>query len=543
MDAGGYMGNARLKRVGVQLSFTEEQTKEYIKCSLDPVYFIKTYVKIVNVDKGLIPFDMWKFQEEMVETFNTNRFCIAKMPRQVGKTTTTVGYMLWSVLFQEEYSVAILANKGGLAREILGRVQKAYEYLPLWLQQGIISWNKGSIELENGSKIFAYATSASGVRGGTYNLIFLDEFAFVPQNMAADFFQSTYPVISSGNTSKVIIVSTPNGLNQFYKMWVDATEKRSSYVPIEVHWSMVPGRDEKWKEETIRNTSEEQFRVEFETEFIGSSATLISGSKLRSLAFHNPISSIDGFDVYEEPIPGHFYVASVDCSEGVGLDYSTVNILDVTQVPYKQVAKYRNNKIELLIFPTIIYSICMKYNQAYALIEINNVGQQVVDILHFDLEYENVYKIEMNRVKGQTISGGFKKAAKFGVRTTKSVKKIGCANLKTLVENDKLIINDFDTIAEMNTFSRVRDTYAAEEGNNDDLVMGLVLFSWLSAQTYFRDSTNMDIRKLLVQEQDTWNEENMVPVGIVDDGLKEEVIKDPQNNDIWTEKGYLTTNF
>ena len=282
MDAGGYMGNARLKRVGVQLSFTEEQTKEYIKCSLDPVYFIKTYVKIVNVDKGLIPFDMWKFQEEMVETFNTNRFCIAKMPRQVGKTTTTVGYMLWSVLFQEEYSVAILANKGGLAREILGRLQKAYEYLPLWLQQGIISWNKGSIELENGSKIFAYATSASGVRGGTYNLIFLDEFAFVPQNMAADFFQSTYPVISSGNTSKVIIVSTPNGLNQFYKMWVDATEKRSSYKAIEVHWSMVPGRDEKWKEETIRNTSEEQFRVEFETEFIGSSATDRKSTRLNS---------------------------------------------------------------------------------------------------------------------------------------------------------------------------------------------------------------------------------------------------------------------
>lgn len=542
MEIDGYMGNARLKRAGVELSFTEEQTKEFIKCSLDPVYFIKTYVKIVNVDLGLVPFDMWPFQEKMVQDFHANRFCISKMPRQVGKTTTTVGYMLWCALFIEEYSIAILANKGSLAREILSRLQKAYEYLPLWLQQGIITWNKGNIELENGSKVFAYSTSAAGVRGGTYNLIFMDEFAFVPQNIAADFFQSTYPVISSGKTSKVIIVSTPNGLNQFYKMWTDAVEKRSTYVPIEVHWSMVPGRDEKWKEETIRNTSEEQFRVEFETEFIGSSATLISGAKLRALAFHNPISSVEGFDVYEEPIKGHSYVASVDCSEGVGHDYSTVNVIDVTQLPYRQVAKYRSNKVALMIFPTIIYSICVKYNHAFALVEINNVGQQVVDILHFDLEYENVFKIEMNRVKGQTISGGFKKAAKFGVRTTKSVKKIGCANLKTLVENDKLIINDFDTIAEMNTFARVRDSYAAEEGNNDDLVMGLVLFSWLSAQTYFRDSTNMDIRKLLVQEQETWNEENLMPVGIVDDGLKEEVTVDSQNNDIWTERGYINSS-
>jgi hypothetical protein len=260
----GYLGNQNLKKVGVELSFTEEQLTEIVKCTDDPVYFIRKYVKIVNVDLGLVPFNMWSFQEEMVRDFHTNRFSICKMPRQVGKTTTTVGYMLWSVLFQPDYTVGILANKGSLAREILGRIQKAYEYLPLWLQQGIIVWNKGNIELENGSKIYAYATSAAGVRGGTYNLIFLDEFAFVPHNMAQEFFTSTYPVISSGKTSKVIIVSTPNGLNLFYKMWTDAIEKRSLYKPIEIHWSIVPGRDAKWKEETIRNTSEEQFRQEFE---------------------------------------------------------------------------------------------------------------------------------------------------------------------------------------------------------------------------------------------------------------------------------------
>ena len=542
IDPGGYLGNSNLKKLGVEISYTEEQVAEIIKCTKDPVYFIKTYVKIVNVDRGLMPFEMWPFQEDMVKTFHDNRFCIAKMPRQVGKTTTTVGYMLWSVLFQDDYSIAILANKGALAREILGRVQYAYEYLPLWLQQGIITWNKGNIELENKSKIAAFATSASGVRGGSYNLIFLDEFAFVPKNMADDFFQSTYPVISSGKTTKVIIVSTPCGLNHFYKMWVDAIEGRSNYKSLEVHWSQVPGRDAAWKNETIRNTSEEQFRVEFETEFIGSSATLISGVKLRSLAFHNPISSIEGFDIYEEPIKDRLYIATVDCAEGVELDYSSINVLDVSQTPYRQVAKYRNNKLPLLFFPTVIYSIAKKYNEAYVLVETNNIGQQVVDILHYDLEYENIYKLEHHHIKGQSISGGFKRSASFGLKTTKSVKKIGCANLKTLVENDKLIINDFDTIAEMNTFVRVRDSYAAEEGNNDDLVMGLVIFAWLTAQTFFKDSTNIDIRKLMLAEQNMLVDEDLAPVGIFDNGLKEEIIIDSANGDVWSEKGYTSSS-
>jgi hypothetical protein len=536
----GYLGNDRLKRVGVELSYTEEQVKEIIKCTEDPVYFIKKYVRIVNVDLGLIPFDMWDFQEKMVQDFHQNRFCICKMPRQVGKTTTTVGYMLWSVLFQDDYVVGILANKGSLARDILSKIQKAYEYLPLWLQQGIIVWNKGNIELENGSKIFAYATSAAGVRGGSFNLIFLDEFAFVPHNMATEFFTSTYPVISSGKTSKVIIVSTPNGLNLFYKMWTDAIEKRSTYKPVEIHWSQVPGRDQAWKEETIKNTSEEQFRQEFETEFIGSSATLISGTKLRSLAFHEPIHQEEGLDIYEQPVQGRLYIATVDCAEGVGQDYSSINIIDVSETPYKQVAKYRNNKLPLLFFPTIIYSLAKKYNEAFVLIETNNIGQQVVDILHYDLEYENVYKLEHHHIKGQSISGGFKRSTSFGIKTTKTVKKIGCANLKTLIENDKLKIMDFDTIAEMNTFVRIRDSYAAEEGNHDDLVMGLVLFSWLTAQSYFRDSTNIDIRKVLLEEQSMLGEEELTPVGIIDDGRREEVVVD--SGDVWSERGYLTSS-
>jgi len=542
MSIGGYLGNPKLKRAGVQVEYTNDQLIEITRCIKDPVYFIKNYVKIVNVDLGLIPFDMWDFQVEMVRGFHSQRFSIAKMPRQVGKTTTTAGYMLWAVLFSDDYKIAILANKGDLARDILGRIKYSYEYLPLWMQQGIMEWNKGNIVLENGSEISAYATNASGVRGGTYNLVFLDEFAFVPQNIAAEFFTSTYPVISSGKTTKVIIVSTPHGLNQFYKMWTDAVEQRSLYVPFEVHWSMVPGRDATWREETIRNTSEEQFRQEFETEFIGSSATLIPGAKLKMLAFNNPVEKEEYLDIYESPKPGHTYIAIVDCAEGVGLDYSVCSIIDVTEIPYKHVAKFRDNKLSAFIFPTYVYNLANRYNRAWILVETNSVGQQVVDILHYDLEYENIFRIESHDIKGQHIASGFKKGAAYGVKTSKTVKKIGCSNLKTLIETDKLTTTDFDTIAELNTFVRDKDSYKAEEGNNDDIVMTLVLFSWLSAQSFFKEITNSDVRQRLLEERNIQMEEESLPIGILDDGLEEE--KHFDGEDLWTvtkRKGYLSS--
>jgi hypothetical protein len=543
MSDEGYLGNSRLKRAGVEISYTEEQLKEIARCIDDPIYFIKTYVKIVNVDHGLVPFAMWDFQQDMVQTFHENRFSIAKMPRQVGKTTTAAGYMLWCVLFQENYSIAILANKGALAQDILSRIQYAFEYLPIWLQQGIITWNKRNIELENGSKIAAYATSAAGVRGGSYNLIFLDEFAFVPQNMANDFFTSTYPVISSGKTTKVIIVSTPYGLNHFYKMWVDAEENRSDYKTIEVHWSMVPGRDEAWREQTVRNTSEEQFRQEFECEFIGSSATLIPASKLRTLAFKNPKRSFDDIDVYREPEENHIYVITVDCAEGVGQDFSAFSVFDVTELPYRQVAKYKNNNISPLLYPTMIYNAARKYNNSYVLVETNNIGQQVVDILHYDLEYENIFTLEHHNIKGQHISAGFKKSVSFGLKTTKSVKKIGCANLKTLIENDKLLIEDFDTISELNTFVRIKDSYEAEEGNNDDVVMTLVFFSWLTAQSYFKQITDSDVRKTLSDDHNLMLEEDMSPVGFFDENIyRQETFR--EGDDMWSiveDRGYKTS--
>jgi len=521
----GYRDNSLLKRVDVSYDYSQEEIAEYIKCSQDAVYFIENYIKIVNVDEGLVPFKMWNFQKTMVQTFVDNRFVIMKMPRQVGKTTTAVGYLLWHTIFQDSQNVAILANKGALARDILAKYQLAYENLPTWLQQGVVTWNKGNVELENGSKVLAASTSSSAIRGGSFNLVFLDEFAFVPNNMALEFFNSVYPVISSGKTTKIIIVSTPNGMNLFYKMWMNAVEKRSTYVPLEIHWSQVPGRDQKWREETIRNTSEEQFSQEFECHFLGSSNTLISGQKLQTLVFKDPLGQHMDMDIYETPvkdnddgtIKDHIYAITVDVAEGKSLDASTFSVIDVSVIPYKQVAKYRNISISPILYPTIIFNAARYYNDAYILVEINN-NPQIAEILHSDLEYENVIKVMTGNKKAQQISAGFGRGIQLGVRMTPLVKRVGCANLKTLIESDKLIINDFETISELTTFVAGRSSFEADEGANDDMVMSLVLFAWMTTQKYFKDIVSHDIRKQLQLQHFSQVDEELLPVGELSDG-------------------------
>ena len=525
-----YLGNPNLKAKGVPVNFDKEHVKEYIKCSKNPVYFAKNYVKIINVDKGLVPFKLYKFQKEMVETFSNNRFSICKLPRQSGKSTTVTAYILWVILFKDSQNIAILANKGSLARDLLGKIQFAYEYLPKWLQQGIVTWNKGNIELENSSKVVAAATSSSAIRGGSYNLIFLDEFAFVGNNLAEEFFSSVYPTISSGQTSKVIIVSTPNGMNHFYKMWTDAEEKNSQYVPIEVHWSQVPGRNEKWKKETIANTSEEQFRQEFECEFLGSAGTLIHPTKLRTLAHVSPMKIWQDVEIYEQPKEDAIYTMSVDVSRGVGLDYSAFIVVDISQMPYKLVAKYRSKDISPLLYPTIIYNVAKHFNDAYVLVEINDIGQQVADILHQDLEYENMLATSVKGRSGQQISGGFSGSSSMGIRTTKQVKRIGCSNLKDLVEQDKFIIQDYETIVELSTFISKGGSYESEEGSHDDLVMCCVLFSWLAKQTYFRDITNTDIRQKIYDEKLRMLDDEALPFAIIDDGQPEEGVVHSQED-------------
>jgi hypothetical protein len=523
----GYQGNPNLPKSDYRHPFTQYEMDEFIKCASDPIYFTKNYIKIVNVDRGLVPFDMWAFQEQMIRNFHENRFSINLCPRQVGKTTTAVSFLLHYIIFNENVNVAILANKLATSREIMSRLQLSFEYLPNFLKMGVVEWNKGNIVLSNGSKVQADSTSGSSIRGRSFNVIFLDEFSFVPSNIAEAFFSSTYPTISSGQSTKVIIVSTPNGVgNLFYRLWVDATEKRNNYIPFSVHWSQVPGRDEKWKEETIRNTSEQQFRAEFECEFLGSNNTLISGPKLRTLIWKNPLYSDNGLDVYVDPEQNKTYCIIADVAEGQGLDYSAFSVIDVTQIPYKQVAKYRNNNITPLLFPTVIYQLAKKYNEAFVLIEINSIGLQVADILHYELAYENLIKIESKGKQGQQYTPGFKKKIAFGLKTSHQTKITGCANLKTLIESDKLILNDADTILELATFSADKKTYKAEAGSTDDLVMTLVNFAWLMAQKFFRESVNNDIRKVLQEEQMHIMDTDLVPFGIIDNG-----IDDPWNDD------------
>jgi len=528
-----YLGNPNLKNVGQKIEWTEETLTEYMKCKEDPEYFIENFVKIIHVDKGLVPFDMYDYQKDMIHKFNDNRFVICKMPRQTGKSTTIISFLLHYILFNESVNVAILANKGAVARELLSRLQLAYEHLPKWLQQGAVVWNKGNIEVENGSKVIAAATSSSAVRGSSFNIIFLDEFAHVPQNIAEQFFTSVYPTISSGESTKVLIVSTPLGMNMFYKMWIESIEKRNDYVPIEVHWSEMPGRDEKWKEETIRNTSEVQFTQEFECEFVGSTYTLIAPSKLRTLVFKTPIHSNNNLDVYEEPIKNHTYALIADTAQGKGLDYSAFNIFDVSEMPYKQVAVFRDNTISPMLYPNIIFNVGNKYNQAHVLIEVNDIGSQVADTLHYDLEYENIMIITMRGRAGQQIGGGFAKNIQLGLRTSKQIKRIGCATLKDLIEQDQLLIPDFETIRELTTFALTNNTYQAEEGSHDDLAMTLVIFGWLVQQRYFKELTNMDIRKKMWEEQMETLEQDMLPFGIIDDGQEEETFKDDKGT-VWT---------
>ena len=520
-----YLGNPNLKKANVKQEWTKENLVEYQRCMDDPQYFIENYVKIVSLDEGLIQFKMYPFQKEMIGTFHKNRFTICKLPRQSGKSTIMISYLLHYALFNDSVNIAILANKAATARDLLGRLQLAYENLPKWLQQGVMSWNKGSLELENGSKILASSTSASAVRGGSYNIIFLDEFAYVPSNVAEQFFSSVYPTISSGKSTKVIIVSTPHGMNMFYKLWTDAEEKRNSYIPIEVHWSEVPGRDEKWKKETISNTSEQQFQTEFECEFLGSVNTLINSSKLRVLTYKPYLQQNAGLTLYEKPQKDHTYMLVADVARGTKNDNSAFVLFDITEVPYKVVATFKDNEIKPLLFPQKIYQVARAYNQAFVLVEVNDIGEQVANNLQFDLEYDNLVMAAMRGRAGQVMGGGFSGGrAQLGVRTTKAVKQIGCSNLKQLVESDKIIIEDFDIINELSTYIVHGSSFQAEEGCNDDLVMCCVLFAWATDQTYFKELTDNDIRVQMYKDQQNQIEQDMAPFGFVVNGLEEENI-------------------
>ena len=516
-----YLGNPNLKAAGVTVPFTEDDVIELRKCRKDPIYFIENYCKIITLDYGLQPFKLYECQREKVKIIHENRKVILMEGRQQGKTTTSAAYILWYTIFQDSKTVAILANKATAAREVLNRYQLMYEHLPKWMQQGVITWNKGDIELENNAVVFTAATSSSGIRGKSVNMLYVDETAIIPNNVAEDFFTSVYPTISAGTTTKILLSSTPLGYNHFWKFWNDAEQGNNDFVPLFIPYWKIPGRDEKWAEEQKRQLGELKFNQEVLCTFLGSSLTLIRADVIAKLNPTNNKYSKDGLDIFNKPEKDHRYVIIADTAKGIGADYSAFNIIDITEVPYKQVGKYRDNKISPLLYPNVIHKLATEYNEAYVLIEVNS-SEQVASILYSELEYENILFVNRGS-NGQVVSGGFGGGkAQLGVVTDKKVKRIGCTNLKSMVEENKLIIQDVDTIAELSTFIEKRGSFAADEGYHDDLVMTLVLFSWLTSNPYFKDLNDVNMRQSMYESHIQQIEDELTPFGFYDDGQEDD---------------------
>jgi hypothetical protein len=530
-EESSYHGNINLKPIGHKHNFTLQQLAEIEKCQEDPIYFIENYCMIVTLDYGLQLFKLYDCQKEKVLHILGNRKAILMEGRQQGKTITSAACILWYTLFQDSKTVAIMANKTAAAREVMARYQGMYENLPLWMQQGVKTWNKGDVELENGSKIFTAATTASGIRGKSVNWLYIDEAAIIPNTVAEQFFASVYPTISAGQTTKILLTSTPLGYNHFWKFWNEAEKGNNGFVPMFIPYHRIPGRDEAWAEEQLRLLGELKFNQEVLCEFLGSSNTLISAKTLGAMSSIDPIHAKDGLDIFEEPIEGHIYAMGVDTARGVGGDYSAFTVLDVTEAPYRLVAKYRDNKIAPMLFPNIIAKVGTDYNKAYILVEINDIGQQVADILHMELEYDNILTSVKTALK-QYLSPGFGTKTQRGVRMTKQVKRQGCFALKSLLEENKLLVFDAETISEFSTFIEKQGSWQADEGYFDDLVMSLVLFAWMTSNPYFKDMTNVDIREKMYKDQMDQIEDDLTPFGTINSGFQEDYFV--SNGDLWT---------
>lgn len=516
-----YNSNSGLKAAGQIIGFSKEQLQEYLKCAEDPIYFINNYCMIVSLDQGLIPFKLYPCQVNKINIIHNNRKVILMEGRQQGKTTSSAAYILWYTIFQTSKTVAILANKATAAREVLNRYQLMYENLPLWMQQGVTTWNKGDIELENGSKVFTAATSASGIRGKSVNMLYVDETAIIPNTVAEQFFASVYPTISAGDTTKILLSSTPLGYNHFWKFWNDAENDRNGFVPLFIPYTDIPGRDAAWANEQHRLLGDLKFNQEVLCTFLGSSLTLIGSNTISQMSPGRIIYSKDGFDVYEKPMVGCVYALVADTAKGVGGDYSAFVVIDMTELPYRLVAKYKDNRISPMLYPSIINKVGKEYNTAYVLIEINS-SEQVADILYSEYEYDNVVMVNRSG-DGQSISGGFGGGkTQLGVITDKRVKRIGCSNFKALVEEKRLLIPDADVISEISTFIQVKNSYEADEGYHDDLVMPLVLFSWATTSQYFKDLSNINIRQVMYENQMKQIESDLTPFGFLDDGQTRE---------------------
>jgi len=525
-----YHGNPNLKSIGYEHDFSKEQLEELIKCENDPIYFIENYCQIVTLDKGLQPFKLYECQKRKVDFIMNNRKSILMEGRQQGKTVTAAACILHYSIFNQDKNIAIMANKTTAAREVLNRYQIMYEHLPIWMQQGVKTWNKGDVDLENGSRVFTSATTASGIRGKSVNWLYIDEAAIIPNNIADEFFASVYPTISAGETTKILLTSTPLGYNHFWKFWNESEKGTNGFQNMFIPHTEIPGRDDAWTEEQFKLLGEVKFNQEVLCDFLGSTNTLISGKSLATMSSVDPVYKKDGLEIYEEPKEDKYYVISADTARGIGGDFSAFIVIDITEMPFKVVGKYRDNKVSPLLYPDFISKVAKDYNGAYVLLETNDIGQQVVDILHQELEYENIFSTVQEKTK-QYVSPGFGKQSTLGVRTSKAVKRQGCLALKSLIEEQKFLLFDADCISELSTFVERHGSFAADEGYHDDLAMCMVLFAWLSTNTFFKDLTNVDIRDNLYNSQMRMIENDLTPFGLVVDGHEPEA--EVMDGDYW----------
>ena len=508
-----YHGNPNLKSIGHKHEFTEDQIKEYLKCQDDPIYFIENYCHIVTLDNGLQLFKLYECQKKKVDIIVNERKVILMEGRQQGKTVTAAACILHYTIFNADKTVAIMANKTASAREVLLRYQTMYENLPIWMQQGVKTWNKGDVELENNCRVFTAATTTSGIRGKSVNWLYIDEAAIIPNNVADEFFASVYPTISAGETTKILLTSTPLGYNHFWKFWNEAEKGTNGFVSHFIPYTDIPGRDEAWAEQQLKLLGELKFTQEVLCDFLGSSNTLINARTIATLSskdilYDNPEGN--GVDIYEDPKENHYYCITVDTARGIGGDYSAFVVFDITEMPYKVVAKYRNNKIAPMLYPNVIAKVGEDYNNAFVLVETNDIGGQVVEILHEEIEYDNIFSTVTEKSR-QYVSPGFGKSTRLGVNTSKQVKRQGCFNFKSLMEEKKLLVFDADIIGEISTFVEKGNTYQADEGYNDDCVMCMVLFGWLSTMPFFKELVDVNTREGLYKQEMQSITQNLTP--------------------------------
>jgi hypothetical protein len=514
-----YRNNPKLKAKGAQTAYTQEQSIEMVKCASDPEYFFSHYVHIINADGKDVLFKPRDYQERFLDLMCSSRFVIGCLPRQVGKSVIVAAYLLHAAVFNKNYSVLIAANKASSAKNIMKKIKIMYENLPLWMQHGIVAWNVQDISFDNGSSIKAEATSEDSGRSGTYQCILLDEFAFVENNVAEEFYKSVYPTIAGGTDTKIFIISTPNGMNRFHKMWTEAKSNVSRFKPIEIKWDDPPGRDERYRDETISNVGQAAWDQEYDCKFLGSVNSLISAQTLERIPFVPPIEIIDdSLKIFEKPKFGHSYFMTVDVSMGKGLDNSAFVVFDITGHPYRTVATFKHDEIDPSLLPNELWHIAKSYNNALVLIEYN-AGQIVGDTMYYEMEYENLLWSTVENRVGQVLGHGGQVP---GVIMSRAVKRIGCFGMKSLIEGDQLIILDYDIVEELNNFVRHKTSYAATPGNHDDMVMCCVLFAWAVNQPYFKELTDTDIRSTLFAKQMKQIEDDLIPFGKIDDGLEPE---------------------